>query len=107
MIEFDGYQGLTDFIGGDLYPATNLTGDPIDSDQAEALLSSPVTDPNGKETTVGEILDAAVKAKLAQHRQDWNEEEGGYGHLDIHFNPRPRITGKITRRFVSSRTSRV
>ena len=107
VIDFDGYRGLTDFIGGDLYPAADVTGDPIHSDLAETLLNSPAIHPDGRETTLGEILDDAVEAKLIQHRRDWNEEEGAYGHLDIHFTPRLRIRGKITRRFISSRAIEV
>lgn len=107
VIDFDGYRGITDFIGGDLYPVADVTGDPINSDFAEAFLSSPATNPDGSRRTIGQILDDAVEAKLTRHRQNWNEEEGAYGHLDIHFTPRLRITGKITRRFLSGRTSRV
>jgi len=107
QIDFDGYKGVSDFIGGDLFTAATLETHPVDSDQAETFLSIPANHPAGRKVTLGEILDEAIEAHLAHRHPAWTDEQGAHGHLDIHFIPRLRITGKITHRFLSSRTSRV
>lgn len=107
QIDFDGYKGITDLIGGDLFPASNPDGAPIESDLSEIALKLPAIDPNGGTVTTGELLDDAIDAHLDHRHPDWNDEEGAYGTLGIRFVPRLRITGKITRRYLSSRTSRV
>jgi hypothetical protein len=107
QIDFDGYKGVSDFIGGDLFTAATLETRPVESDLAEKFLSIPANHPDGRKITLGEILDEAIEAHLRHRQPNWNDEEGAHGHLDIRFIPRLRITGKITRRFLSSRTSRV
>lgn len=103
VIDFDGYRGITDLIGGDFYLATAMDCHSLDSDQAEALLATKVL---GR-TSVCEIFDEIVETHLAHRHPGWNDEEGAHGHLDLRFVPRLRIMGTITRRFHSSRTSKV
>lgn len=106
-IDFEGFKGNTELIGGDLFPTSDLDGEPLESDHAEIALKFRTPDLRGKAVTVGEILDKAIEAHLAHRHPDWNDEEGAYGTLAICFVPRLRITGRITRRYLSSRTSRV
>lgn len=116
QIDFDGYQGGADFIGGDLFRSASMDRNPIASDQAEALLNTRTIYPEGRTTTVGEILDEAIETHLAYRHPGWNCEVGAYGNLDIRFEsascrhgapPQIRIGGKITRRILTSRTSKI
>ena len=107
QIDFEGYKGITDLIGGDLFPAGDADGEPLDSELAEKALKRPATGTHNRSTTVGLLLDEAIEAHLAHRHPNWNDDEGAYGTLDICFVPRLRITGKITRRFLSSRTCKV
>ena len=76
------------------------------------FLSIPANHPDGKKITLGEILDDTIEAHLRHRHPHRNNDESAHGHPDIRLSPRLRITGQITRRFVSSRfvssrTSRV
>lgn len=66
QIDFEGYKGITDLIGGTLFPANDPDGEPIESDLAEQALKLPAVDTDDRITTVGILLDEAIAAHLAQ-----------------------------------------
>ena len=107
QIDFEGYKGITDFIGGDFFRATDPDGEAIESDITEEALKLPAVDAHNRAATIGLLLDEAIETHLAQRHPDWNDDEGAYDTLDICFAPRFRITGRISSRFLSSRTFRV
>src|SRR5690606_12102070 len=74
IIEFDGYQGLLDLIGGDLYPAASLDHYPLVPDQAELLFQPRVPGYKNGQTTSGELLNQAIEFHLDHRHPGWSDE---------------------------------
>ena len=70
QIDFEGYKGITDFIGGDFFRATDPDGEAIESDITEEALKLPAVDAHDRATTIGLLLDEAIETYLAQRHPD-------------------------------------
>ena len=106
-VRFEGYQGQADLIGGELFAETGSRRKALDQNLTKKLLSLAVTDPNGRETTIGGLFHEAAETHLDHRHPEWTAAEGTYGTIDVHFVPRLRINGAITKRHISLLTSKV
>ena len=106
-VRFEGYQGQADMIGGELFAETASRRKPLDTNLTARLLKTPVTDPNGRATTIGELLHEAAETHLDHRHPEWTAAEGTYGMIEFRFVPRLRITGTITHRHITLLTSRL
>jgi len=94
-------------IGGKLFSETASRRKPLDTNLTARLLKSPVTDPNGRLTTIGELLHEAAETHLDHRHPEWTAAEGTYGMVDLRIAPRLRITGTITHRHITLLASRL
>jgi hypothetical protein len=79
----------------------------LDQNSTKRLLSLPVTDPDGRVMTIGELLSEVAETLLDCRHPEWTAAEGTFGVIDIRFVPRLRITGTITRRSITLATTRL
>ena len=106
-VRFEGYQGQADLIGGELFAETGSRRKALDQNLTKKLLSLPVTDPNGRETTIGGLSHETAETHLDHRYPEWTASEGAYGMIESRIVPRLRITGTITRRRITPLTSRL
>ena len=106
-VRFEGYQGQADLIGGELFAETGSRRKALDQNLTKKLLSLAVTDPNGRETTIGGLFHEAAETLLDHRHPEWTAAEGTFGVIDFRFMPRLRITGTITSRSITLMTSRL
>ena len=106
-VRFEGCQGSADLIGGELFAEAGNRRKALDVNLTDQLLSMPVTAPDDRETTIGNLLHEAAETHLDHRHPERTAAEGTYGTIDIRFVPRLRITGTITRRQITHLTSRM
>ena len=106
-VRIEGYQGNADLIGGELFAETGSRRKALDQASTKKLLNLPVTDPNGRETTIGGLSHETAETHLDHRYPEWTAAEGAYGMIESRFGPRLRINGTIIRRRITLLTSRL
>ena len=106
---FDANSSGVDYIGGEWF-ALGDSKTPLATGTVPMIGRLPVPSerlPNGRVPDIDDLLIELIEDHLDYRHPEWTSGEGSYGLVSIRLHPQPRISGHVTRRFISTKTYRV
>lgn len=108
---FEANRGTVDHIGGAWF-TRNEQGpvEPLTPEWQKQLggLIVPVSDPPyTRRSTLNDRIMSIIEDHLDHRHPTWADQEGSSGSITILIGPHPKISGRIIRRHIATRTLRV